>query len=111
MHPEHHDNINGRKTLDYLPSGELAFVIGPHDDTDRSIRVPLCSMRLWFLHMSGQTTLSKIFEPKDKPKNTREHFLLYIVSAILFARPNSFCCSSHSNLPSFTHLFFRTLTT
>lgn len=111
MHPEHHDNINGKKTFDYLPSGELAFVIGPHEDTDRSIRVPLCSMRLWFLHMSGQTTLSKIFEPKIKPKNTRDYFLLYIVRSNLFARPNSLVNSSHANESLFTHVFSRTLIT
>ena len=42
--------------------------------------------------MSGQTELSRIFDPKNKPKNTRENFLLYIVSA---------SCCSHVSTHSF----------
>jgi hypothetical protein len=91
IHPTHRDNINGELTFNHLPPGDSTFVIGPHEDTSRSIRVPLCSMRLWYLHMSRQTELSRIFEPMSKPKNTREHFLLYIVSA-------SLCMSQHIRL-------------
>jgi hypothetical protein len=80
LHPRHRDNIDGKLTLDYLPPGEKTFVIGLHEDTSQSIRVPYCSMRLWYLHMRGQTALRNILDPVYKPKNSRENFLLYIVS-------------------------------
>lgn len=84
LHPKHLDNIDEKFTLDYLPPGKNSYVIGPHEDSSKSIRVPFCSMRLWYLHTSGQLELSKILDPLYKPKNTRENFLLYVVSAGCF---------------------------
>ncbi|KAL9180549.1 hypothetical protein ACHAXT_011002 [Thalassiosira profunda] len=80
IHPAHKLNPNGELTLNYLPPGRNSVVIGPHEDTNRSIRVPYCSMRLWYLHMTGQSELGKILDPLQKPKNSRENFLLYVNS-------------------------------
>lgn len=80
LHPQSTDNVGGTLTLDYLPPGEKTFVIGLHEDSSKSIRVPFCSMRLWFLHVSGKRELRNIFDSIYKPKNSRENFLLYIVS-------------------------------
>jgi len=80
LHPKHLDNKNGELTFDYLPPGDRSFVLGLHKDTKKSLRVPYCSMRFWYLHMTKQTQLNKIFDPVYRPKNTRENFLLYINS-------------------------------
>jgi len=80
LHPKHLGNRNGALTFDYLPPGEKSFVLGLHKDSSKSIRIPFCSMRFWYLHMSGQSELNRIFDPLNKPKNTRENFLLYINS-------------------------------
>ena len=80
LHPAHLDNAEGKLTYDYLPPGDNAFVLGLHEDTSRSIRVPFVSMRLWFLHMTDQDDLRLIFDPLQKPKNTKENFMLYINS-------------------------------
>ena len=78
IHPNHVDNHNGQFTLDYLPPGEKSFILGLHQDTSRSLQVPFCAMRLWYLYTTRQLTdLKRIFDPLFKPKNTREHFLLY----------------------------------
>ena len=60
IHPAHLDNIEGKLTWDYLPPGDKTYVIGPHMDTSRSIQVPYVSMRLWFLHTTGQVELRKV---------------------------------------------------
>jgi len=80
LHPNHNDNHQGELTYNYLPPGRKSFVVGLHEDTARSIRVPYCSMRFWYLHMTKKAELSKIFDPSVKPKNTRENFVLYINS-------------------------------
>lgn len=76
LHPKHSKNT-GEFTLDYIPAGKKTFVIGPHQDSSHSIRVPYCSMRLWYLHMTGKYELNTILEPKNKPKNSRERFMIY----------------------------------
>ncbi|KAK1741252.1 glycosyltransferase (family 10) [Skeletonema marinoi] len=82
MHPLHLLNPNGEFTQNYLPPGERSYVIGPHEDTRQSIRIPYCSMKLWYLHKTrpAEAILPKIIDPSKKPKNTKEHFLLYINS-------------------------------
>jgi len=82
MHPLHLLNPNGEFTQNYLPPGERSYVIGPHEDTRQSIRIPYCSMKLWYLHKTRPTEaiLPKIIDPSKKPRNTKEHFLLYINS-------------------------------
>ena len=80
IHPAHLDNIEGKLTWDYLPPGDRTYVIGPHMDTSRSIQVPYVSMRLWFLHTTGQVELRKVFDPFYRPKNTKENFMLYMNS-------------------------------
>lgn len=99
LHPQSTDNVDGTLTLNYLPPGEKTFVIGLHGDTSKSIRVPFCSMRLWFLHMSGQTELRNILDPIYKPKNSRENFLLYIVSSSHWQKVCHF-------IPSFSAIIF-----
>ena len=107
LHPKHLDNHNGAFTYNYLPPGEKwiwirwwnncalpsaidqqffvllfrSLILGLHRDTSRSLRIPFCAMRFWYLHMTGQSELNRLFDPQYKPKNTRENFLLYIVSA------------------------------
>jgi hypothetical protein len=76
LHPNHSKNT-GEFTLDYLPAGKKTFVLGPHQDSSHSIRVPYCAMRLWYLHMTGKYELNTILEPKNKPKNSRERFMIY----------------------------------
>jgi hypothetical protein len=82
MHPLHLLNPNGEFTLNYLPPGERSYIIGPHEDTRHSIRVPYCSMKLWYLHKTrpSESILPKIIDTSKKPKNTKENFLLYINS-------------------------------
>ena len=82
MHPLHLLNPNGELTMNYLPPGEQSYVIGPHEDSRHSIRIPYCSMKLWYLHKTrpDEAILSKIIDPSQKPVGTKEHFLLYINS-------------------------------
>ena len=80
IHPKHLDNIDGKLTWDYLPPGDRAFVLGLHEDTSRSIRIPYVSMRLWYLHRTGRVDLRQVFDPLHKPRNTKENFMLYINS-------------------------------
>jgi hypothetical protein len=82
IHPLHPLNPNGEFTLNYLPPGDKSYAIGPHKDSLKSIRVPYCSMKLWYLHKTRpvDAVLPKIIDPKQKRKNTREHFLLYVNS-------------------------------
>lgn len=77
IHPKHADNHNGEFTLNYLPPGEKSFILGLHQDTRKSLQVPFCAMRFWYLHMTRQSELNIIFDPLYKPRNTRENFLLY----------------------------------
>lgn len=82
MHPQHYQNPDGQLTLNYLPPGERSYVLGPHEDTEKSIRVPYCVMKLWYIHKSRPTEviLPKILDPSQRPKNTKENFMLYINS-------------------------------
>lgn len=79
LHPLHITNPDGAKTYNYLPDYGNAYIIGPHKDTDRSIRIPYCAMRLWFLEKtrSSEQYLPRIIDPARRPKNTREKFLIY----------------------------------
>ncbi|EED90150.1 THAPSDRAFT_269403, partial [Thalassiosira pseudonana CCMP1335] len=81
LHPEHYKNIDRQFTLNYLPEGDRSVVLGPHEDSQKSVRVPYCSMRLWYMHLTrNENALQKIIDPTQKPKNTKENFLLYINS-------------------------------
>lgn len=82
IHPLHLLNPNGEFTLNYLPPGKKSYIIGPHEDSRKSIRVPYCSMKLWYLHKTrpAEAILPKIIDPSKKPKNTKENFLLYVNS-------------------------------
>ena len=82
LHPQHDQNPNGELTLNYLPPGEKSYVLGRHEDTERSIRVPYCMMRLWYLYKTRPTEiiLPKILDPTAKPKNTKEHFILVSIA-------------------------------
>lgn len=79
IHPINKNSNNGKLTLNYLPPGDRSYVIGPHEDSEKSIRVPYCLMKLWFLHKSrpDEVILPKILDHNQKPKNTKEFFVLY----------------------------------
>lgn len=57
-------------------------MIGPHEDSQHSIRIPYVSMKLWYLHRTrpAERILTKMIDSNQKPKNTQENFLIYASS-------------------------------
>mmetsp|Transcript_30511 Transcript_30511/g.62331 ORF Transcript_30511/g.62331 Transcript_30511/m.62331 type:complete len:485 (+) Transcript_30511:53-1507(+) len=68
---------NQERMLDYLAPGARTYTLGPHKDSDRSIRVPFVLMQSRLLHPKYRNL---IFDPSKKPRNTKERFLLYVNS-------------------------------
>ena len=82
LHPNHLLNTGGELTYNYLPPGARTLTLGPHEDSQKSIRVPFFSMRLYYTHVTRphEGVLGKIFDPSQKPKNTGQNFIVYVVS-------------------------------
>jgi hypothetical protein len=82
LHPRHGLNVNGQYTFDYLPPKDNIFVMGPHADGPRSIKLPYMIMKWWTLVKGAKaehykSTFDSLFLPSARPKNSRKHFLLY----------------------------------
>lgn len=82
LHPNHLLNTGGELTYNYLPPGARTLTLGPHEDSQKSIRVPFFSMRLYYTHVTRphEGVLGKIFDTSQKPKNTGQNFIVYVVS-------------------------------
>eukprot|EP00591_Stephanopyxis_turris_P006858 CAMPEP_0195518564 /NCGR_PEP_ID=MMETSP0794_2-20130614/13160_1 /TAXON_ID=515487 /ORGANISM="Stephanopyxis turris, Strain CCMP 815" /LENGTH=429 /DNA_ID=CAMNT_0040647555 /DNA_START=68 /DNA_END=1357 /DNA_ORIENTATION=+ len=76
IHPNHRLNTDGDLTTNYLPNDSRSYVLGPHNDTDRSIRVTYMQMRTLYPRVKREL----LFDPSKRPFNTKKHFLLYTSS-------------------------------
>ena len=76
LHPQHGLNVNGQYTFDYLPPKDNIFVMGPHADGPRSIKLPYMVMK-WWTSERNKSSFDSLFLPSARPKNSRKHFLVY----------------------------------
>ena len=68
--------------FNYLPPSDRAYVLGAHEDTDRSMRFPLATRygtsENYDWHYSQ--SLYWLFDPARKPRNTGGHFAVFLSS-------------------------------
>ena len=99
LHPNHLLNTGGELTYNYLPPGARTLTLGPHEDSDKSIRVPFFSMRLYYTHVTRphEGVLGKIFDPSQRPKNTGQNFIVYVVSTHVYFYSSLLCINNDSS--------------
>lgn len=66
-----------------MPPSDRAYFFGPHPDSERSLRLPLLSQQFLkgdFGEADDDGPFGKIRDPDRKPRNTGEHFVVFLAS-------------------------------
>jgi len=66
--------------FNYLPPGDRAFVIGPHPDTERSVRVHLGAKLLALAARDDARDLRWLTDPARRPRNTGKYFAAFLAT-------------------------------